>query len=155
MVLVLGCEMSLFAAGFLPGANVYERIAGIGGARRTRGRAATSFNAFLAEIAADARARFHGPITYASGVWEDVDWTPFDVVAVDAYRDCNNASTYREDLRRQFRHGKPVVITEFGCCTYRGAADRGGLGWAIVSPTPSRASSTATTSATNRSRSGT
>ena len=136
VVLVLGCEMSLFAAGFLPGANVYERIAGIGAPGGPGpDDLKKQFNAFLAEIAADARARFHGPITYASGVWEDVDWTPFDVVAVDAYRDCNNASTYREDLRRQFRHGKPVVITEFGCCTYRGAADRGGLGWAIVSPT--------------------
>lgn len=26
----------------------------------------------------------------------------------------------------------PVAVTEFGCCTYRGAADRGGLGWAII-----------------------
>jgi hypothetical protein len=25
-----------------------------------------------------------------------------------------------------------VVVTEFGCCTYKGAQDRGGLGWAIV-----------------------
>jgi len=29
-------------------------------------------------------------------------------------------------------NGRPVVITEFGCCTYRGAQDRGALGWAIV-----------------------
>ena len=28
-------------------------------------------------------------------------------------------------------HGKPVAVTEFGCCTYQGAVDRGGLGWAI------------------------
>jgi hypothetical protein len=30
------------------------------------------------------------------------------------------------------RHGKPVAVTEFGCCTYAGAARRGGLGWTIV-----------------------
>jgi hypothetical protein len=24
------------------------------------------------------------------------------------------------------------VVTEFGCCTYRGAAARGGTGWAII-----------------------
>ena len=29
-------------------------------------------------------------------------------------------------------HGKPVVATEFGCCTYRGAGARGGMGWMIV-----------------------
>jgi hypothetical protein len=28
-----------------------------------------------------------------------------------------------------------VVITEFGCCTYRGAEDAGGQGWAIVDVT--------------------
>ncbi|WP_410571234.1 hypothetical protein [Amycolatopsis sp. cmx-4-61] len=26
----------------------------------------------------------------------------------------------------------PLVITEFGCCTHRGAADAGGTGWTIV-----------------------
>jgi hypothetical protein len=25
-----------------------------------------------------------------------------------------------------------VAITEFGCCAYRGAGDRGGMGWAII-----------------------
>jgi hypothetical protein len=25
-----------------------------------------------------------------------------------------------------------VAITEFGCCTYHGAADRGGMGWMIA-----------------------
>jgi hypothetical protein len=25
-----------------------------------------------------------------------------------------------------------VAVTEFGCCTYRGAASRGGLGWMIT-----------------------
>src|SRR5215471_3518841 len=35
--------------------------------------------------------------------------------------------------------GKPVAITEFGCCTYAGASAVGGTGWLIldqVSPTP-------------------
>lgn len=27
---------------------------------------------------------------------------------------------------------RPVVISEVGCCTYRGAEDAGGMGWAIV-----------------------
>jgi hypothetical protein len=65
-------------------------------------------------------------------MWEPVDWTPFDVVGVDAYRDAENAGRFRLELRQRLRHGKPLAITEFGCCGYAGAADRGGLGWAIL-----------------------
>jgi hypothetical protein len=74
--------------------------------------------AFLAEAAGLARARVGGPLTYASGAWEDVDWGLFDVVGVDSYP--------------YARHGRPVVVTEFGCATFRGAADLGGLAWTVV-----------------------
>jgi hypothetical protein len=56
----------------------------------------------------------------------------FDLVSVDAYRDAGNADRYRDELRAYRRFGKPVAVTEFGCSTYRGAADRGGMGWMIV-----------------------
>src|SRR5690242_6528008 len=36
------------------------------------------------------------------------------------------------ELIELFRHGKPVVATEYGCCPYAGAADKGGLGWDIA-----------------------
>jgi hypothetical protein len=67
-----------------------------------------------------------------AGVWEDVDWARFDFVSVDCYRDGRNANMFRENLRKYFSHGKPVVITEFGCCTYAGAEEKGAYGWAIV-----------------------
>jgi hypothetical protein len=78
VVLVTGCELSLFGAGF--------------------------------EVAAAARQRFGGKITYASGPWEDVnlDWTPFDLVSVDGYRDAASKATFGAEIRRRFRHGKPV-----------------------------------------------
>jgi hypothetical protein len=44
------------------------------------------------------------------------------LVSVDAYRDADNAAGYRDALRAYRRIGKPVAITEFGCCTYHGAA---------------------------------
>jgi len=53
-------------------------------------------------------------------------------VAVDLYRDARIKDRFTGLLRRFFAHGRPVVIAEFGCCTYRGAADAGGMGWAIV-----------------------
>ncbi|MFC0544057.1 hypothetical protein [Kutzneria chonburiensis] len=136
VVLVLGCEMSLFAQGFLPGDNVYSRIEGIMTASpETYAAFATAPAAvagFLRTAVAAARERFGGPITYASGLWEDIDWSPFDFVSVDAYRDKENAPTFVDQLVARTKHGKPVAITEFGSSTYTGAGERGGMGWMIV-----------------------
>ena len=136
VVLVTGCELTLFGAGFLPGGTFYERIQRL----QSRGprlyaafaRLPGKLNGFLAATADAARSRFAGPLTYASGMWEPVDWGPFDIVATDAYRDAGNAGTFRSQLRKQLQHGKPLAVTEFGCCGYAGAADRGGMGWAII-----------------------
>ncbi|MGP8299964.1 hypothetical protein ACTPOK_18955 [Streptomyces inhibens] len=68
-------------------------------------------------------------ITYASGPWESVDRRPFDVVGVDAYRAAYNATTFWYELREHRGHGKPVAVTEFGTCAYRGAGERGGIAW--------------------------
>src|SRR5215470_2594153 len=91
VVLVTGCELTLFADGFLPGGTVYERIAGVqsGGPQLHAAYAALpgQLNGFLAATAEAARGRFGGPLTYASGMWEPVDWGPFDIAATDAYRD--------------------------------------------------------------------
>ncbi len=136
VVLVTGCELTLFGAGFLPGGTVYERIQGLQshGPRlyAAFARLPGKLNGFLAATAESARSRFAGPLTYASGMWEPVDWSLFDIVATDAYRDANNAGTFRSELRKRLQHGKPLAVTEFGCCAYAGAADRGGMGWAII-----------------------
>jgi hypothetical protein len=136
VVLVMGCEVTLFNPGFLPGTYFYDRMRRLG---KPSPRLYASFalmprrlNAFLAEASGAVRGRFGGPLTYAAGTWEPVDWSRFDIVSVDAYRDASNAASFRADLRKQFRHGKPVAATEYGCCPYVGAADKGGLGWDIV-----------------------
>ena len=136
VVFVAGCELSLFAAGFLPGDGFMERITAI---RSTDAQLRTAFdavparvNAFLAEAVTTVRRRFGGQVTYASVPFERVDWTPFDVIGIDAYRSARNAPTYRQDLRHYSRQGKPVAVTEFGGCTYRGAAERGAGGWMII-----------------------
>ena len=136
VVLVIGCELTLFNPGYLPGTFSYDRIRRL--ARPTPrqlvafARLPKRLNAFLAGAAEAARRQFGGPLTYAAGTWEPVDWSRFDIVSVDAYRDARNAGSFRSDLRKQLAHGKPVVATEFGCCAYAGAADRGGLGWDIA-----------------------
>jgi hypothetical protein len=164
VVLVTGCELTLFAAGFLPGGTVYERIQGLqsGGPQLYAAYATLpgKLNGFLATTAEAARGRFGGPLTYASGMWEPVDWGPFDIAATDAYRDAGNAGTFRSGLRKQLQHGKPLAVTEFGCCAYVSAGDRGGMAGpsstAQASTTaPARRAWTATTCVTNPSRSGT
>ena len=136
VVLVTGCELTLFAAGFLPGGTFHERIERLKspGPRlyAAFARLPGKLNGVLAATAEAARSRFAGPLTYASGMWEPVDWDPFDIVATDAYRDANNAGTFQSKLRKQLKHGKPLAVTEFGCCGYAGAGDRGGMGWAII-----------------------
>jgi hypothetical protein len=136
VVLVTGCELTLFNPGFLPGANSYDRIARL---RKpspwlyaSSAQLPKRLNALLAETADSVRGRFGGPLTYAAGTSEPDDWARFDIVSVDAYRDASNARSFGADLRQQFRHGKPVVATEYGCCPSVGAADKGGLGWDIA-----------------------
>ena len=135
VVLVTGCEVSLFGDGFIPGGNLLERI----GSLTTGGPAVGKMKALtqqcLDDAVAAARPVFGGKLSYASGIWEDIDWSGFDLVGIDAYRDENVAPYYHHVLGREHRHGKPVVVTEFGCCTYRGAGARGGTGWLVGDPT--------------------
>jgi hypothetical protein len=140
VVLVLGCELSLSARGFVPGDTWGQRSAALTDpasfadparfAELQRGL--ERWHESQRAIVGAARAAFGGRITYAAGMWEDVDWSLFDVVSVDAYRDATNAQTLADTVRGWQTHGKPVAVTEFGCATYRGAADRGGTGWAVV-----------------------
>jgi hypothetical protein len=137
-VLVLGCEMSLFCAGFVPGAHLMERIQNAMNPQAWVGHVPeVDFGEMLRGVVEVARARFGGKVTYASGDWEDIDWSVFDFASVDLYRDADNAAGFAERVRHHAGLGKPLVITEFGCCTYRGAAEAGGLGWTIIDHTAS------------------
>jgi hypothetical protein len=135
VVFVMGCELTMFDRGFIPGDTYAERIQhllkpAVGGVKAEA--LIARFQAVLARALAEVRAVFKGPVTYASGPWEPVDWSGFDIVSVDLYRDSSNRHTYRDRLRAYFASGHPVVVTEFGCCTYHEAAARGATGWAIV-----------------------
>jgi hypothetical protein len=68
---------------------------------------------------------------------EGVDWAPFDIIATDpGYRTAAMAARFRDSSRafvEQSRaQGKPVAVTEFGCCTYRGAGNVANIGDAII-----------------------
>ncbi|MFB8749111.1 hypothetical protein [Streptomyces parvulus] len=55
------------------------------------------------------------------------------MVATDAgYRDARTGDRLADGLRALTAHGKPAAVTESGCTTYRGAADVGGRGDAVI-----------------------
>ena len=126
----VGCELTIFMDGLVPGKDYKERGANLStpaGAGYNK-----RLNAFLARAVTTVRPLFGGWLTYSSGEWERVHWEPFDAVGVDLYRDKTNAATYVRTVRELKAHGKPVIITEFGCCTYRGADQLGGSGFEDV-----------------------
>jgi len=135
VVFVAGCEISAFCGGFIPGDTYGDRLQTMATADvewwTSLGPVQERLNGFLARAAETVRAHFGGRVTYAAGPWEFVDWGPFDLVGVDAYRASYNADTFRSEVRGHLAHGKPVAVTEYGTCAYRGAAERGGMAWQV------------------------
>ena len=136
VVFIAGCELTLFMQGILEGANIIERIGNTANWDRIRrGEHNSPLNDFLARAVGEIGRHFGGAVTYASIPLEQVEWSLFDCVGLDHYRARENRQTYGQTLARAFAHGMPVVVTELGCCAYRGAEDRGGRGWQVVDMT--------------------
>ncbi len=133
LVLNIGCELTMFTQGFVAGTNFHERMASL---CASVGDPISDINkaldGHLRKAVEITRARFGGPITYSPVDWEEVDWALFDIVSANHYRNADNRATYAEKLRRLRSHGKPVVVTEFGCSTFEGAEHHGGMGFDII-----------------------
>jgi hypothetical protein len=139
IVFVAGCEFTLFTEGFVKGKTGPERIRNMFspwsmvknmiGIKRTYN---SRLRTFLSKLIGEIRLLFHGQITYASGTWEKPDWRLFDIAGMDHYRASYNRAVYTKELQQFKQKGIPVYITEFGCCTYRGAEEKGAMGWNIV-----------------------
>ncbi len=152
IVFVVGGEFTLFVNGIIKGKNVMQRMANLAkgfGQQRQPGQQPANpaesiarlkaaehnrlLGGFLERVAGSVRPVFRGKTTYASLVWESVDWGLFDFVGVDHYRVERMKDRYVDILKPAFESGKPVVITEFGVQTYKGAEVNGaGLGGDII-----------------------
>ena len=133
VVLSVGTELPWFMTGILTASSVTDRMTAPGCWEQFHGTdAAARLNGFLARAAEAARDAFGGLVTYAAAPVEPVDWNMFDLVCLDVYRDAVNGKIIGDLLEPAFAHGKDVVISGVGCCTYRGAADYGGMGWQII-----------------------
>jgi len=133
LVFSIGSELTLFMQGIVEGNNFMERMGHPAFWEHIKaGVHNKPLNAFLARANEAIRQAFRGNVTYISVPLETVDWSLFDFVGVDMYREARIKDSYGDLIKRYFVHNKPVIIGEFGCCTYQGAEDAGGMGWAIV-----------------------
>jgi hypothetical protein len=133
VIFVAGSELTLFMPGILPGKSVVERLQGLKAdpAQLRNGKV----DAYLAALVPKLRAVFAGPLVYASLAFEQVDWGPFDYVGVDHYREARTKDRYVEMLQPFLAPGKPVIVTEFGMRTFRGAESSGALGFGVTDTT--------------------
>lgn len=134
-VLVLGSELTLFMEGIVPGSDFAARTREAFTRIKAGDHSANDrLNDFLGRASTAVRGVYHGPLTYASLVWEEVDWDRFDLIGVDHYRDARIKDRYVEMLQPLLALGKPVINTEFGMRTYRGAESDGTLGFGVADP---------------------
>lgn len=141
VVLVVGCELSAFMSGLIPGDDQAARLQLLTDLPRLLAEVSArgldpqrAFDDFLGEAVARVRASFGGQVTYASGAWEHLDWSRFDLAGIDAYRDATNRDRFSE-LLEESHGGLSTVVTEAGCSTFAGAADLGSLGWTALDRT--------------------
>jgi len=139
LVFSVGSELTLFMQGIVEGRNIVARIKNPAFMSRVKaGEHNKPLNEFLAKANSSVRREFHGKLTYASLVWEAVDWKLFDFVGVDHYRINRIEDKYIEMLKPSFTHDRPVVITEFGYGTCQGGLgsegflSTSGLGGGII-----------------------
>ena len=141
---ITGCEYTLFNDGIYPGSTIFERAAWAYAALDNKGwpytpenlpepfpSKAQELNAVLADLAAIVRQHFKGRQTYSAAIFEEVDWSIFDFVGTNYYRERQTDEEYIAGLDYFAGFGKPIAVLEFGCCAYEGAALRGSRGWRI------------------------
>ncbi len=133
VMFVAGSELTLFMPGILSGKSATERLQRLKSDPTLLGDGKLA--QYLGSLVREVRAVFGGPLTYASLTFEQVDWAHFDFVGVDHYREARTKDRYIEMLQPFLAVGKPVIVTEFGMRTYRGADSSGTLGFGVTDTT--------------------
>ncbi len=141
ITMVTGCEYSIFSKGAIPGDTFDQRFHWLSevGSRFASGdrnvgnefqESNIRLNEILGAISKAVRNEFDGPVTYSSGTWEMVDWSNFDIIALDHYQQGETDEEYMNVIKR-LKGDKPVIVLETGCCAYKGAALKGSVGFTI------------------------
>lgn len=112
----VGNELTLLMRGMVPGRNHAQRTR-VPGLREFVLSDQETLRAFLADLATSVRRVYGGPITYCALPFERVDWSHFDLVSVNYYRQSPqglSAQQYLSKITEFQAAGKPVLITELG-----------------------------------------
>lgn len=138
---VTGCEFTLFNDGIFEGNTVTERLSSMmklgqyadqpEKLKEETAILSKKLNAMLKETVEGVRENFKGDVIYSAGTWEPVDWSVFDAIGLDYYRDTQTDEEYVGGIQKYLEYGKPVWVMEVGCCTFEGAAPLGGGGFTI------------------------
>ena len=144
VVFMVGNELIMDMKGIIPGETYNERgsnlIRSIGFLNSIRsffvwfGKSEINkrLDDFLKNAVNEVRKYFKGNVTYASHILESVDWSIFDIVSINAYRNKGSRLFYIRKLWDLKKYSKPIAITEFGCGSYRGAESEAGFGYTNV-----------------------
>jgi hypothetical protein len=129
VVFVVASELTLFMKGIVNGGTFLERLSNPSlWENIKKGAHNKPLREFLSKAVDRVRREFRGKITYASLIWEGVDWDIFDIIGVDHYMEERIRGRYIEMLKPLSSFRKPVVITEFGFRTFKGADKAGAVG---------------------------
>jgi len=142
IILITGGEASIDTKGFLKGETIFDRIQNLSKpsffikkALGFKPEYQKDFISYLKQSADTVRSKFKGKITYASALWEDVDWSIFDIVSINLYKASFNKLFFERKVKQMSSKGKPLAITEFGCCCYVGADEKGPTGFSVLETT--------------------
>ena len=100
VVFSVGSELTLFMKGIVEGENFYQRLNNPSFWMTIQsGKHNEPLNAFLSKASSVVRQVFKGQVTYFSVPFEKVDWSPFDFVGVDLYRDARIKDVFEKMVR--------------------------------------------------------
>jgi hypothetical protein len=125
VVFSVGTELTLFMQGIVPGKFLAQRM-------RTAfktdfvksGKHNKPLNDWLKKANTAVRDVFKGPVMYRSLVFEQVDWSNFDLIGVDHYWAEEIKDRYIDMVKPLLALGKPVINTGFGFGTTNAPATR-------------------------------
>src|SRR3984957_4788025 len=119
VVFSVGSEFTLFMQGIIEGRTFMGRVKNLrqGGAGIKEGKHNQPLNDFLSKAIAEVRKVFAGQVMYRSLVWEQVNWSNFDIIGVDHYWAEQIKDQYVDMVKPLFEYGKPVINTGFGFST--------------------------------------
>jgi hypothetical protein len=119
VVFSVGSEFTLFMQGIVPGKTFMQRLQTAFSADyiKSPDKRNKPLNDFLRRVNEAVRTVFDGQVMYRSLVWEQVDWSNFDIIGVDHYWAEKIKDKYIDMVKPLFTHGKPVINTGFGFST--------------------------------------